>query len=122
MPNEDAAAKDARDAAAKYVGPEYKRLLDAARRSLERTGGDLTRTVTVKSPDDRARPASTARKASASWRYASPTSTMPSASPSARALPSCSNASARRSRTAPPSGSGWWSDAKPPSVPLTTPS
>ena len=55
MPNEDAAAKDARDAAARYAGPEYKRLLDAARRSLERTGGDLTRTVTVKSPDDRER-------------------------------------------------------------------
>jgi uncharacterized protein (TIGR02679 family) len=64
MPNEDAAkdakdakgARDARDAtAARYAGPEYKRLLDAARRSLERTGGDLTRTVTVKSPDDRER-------------------------------------------------------------------
>lgn len=60
MPNEDA-AKDAQDSAGKgkhsehYVGPEYKRLLDAARRSLERTGGDLTRTVTVKSPDDRER-------------------------------------------------------------------
>jgi uncharacterized protein (TIGR02679 family) len=54
MPNEDA-AKDARDAAARYGGPEYKRLLDASRRSLERTGGDLTRTVTVKSPDDRER-------------------------------------------------------------------
>jgi uncharacterized protein (TIGR02679 family) len=79
MPNEDAAARDAdirdaatpdaanpdetaadaaapdtaaRDALARYVGPEYRRLLDAARRSLERTGGDLSRTVTVKSPDD----------------------------------------------------------------------
>src|ERR1700752_3087694 len=52
MPNEDA-AKDT--GAAKYAGAEYKRLLDAARRSLERTGGDLTRTVTVKSPDDRER-------------------------------------------------------------------
>jgi uncharacterized protein (TIGR02679 family) len=59
MPHEDAAAdvKDARDAAAekRYAGPEYTRLLDAARRSLERTGGDLTRTVTVKTPDDRER-------------------------------------------------------------------
>ena len=55
MPNEDA-AKSARDTAvARYAGPEYKRLLDAARRSLERTGGDLTRTVTVKTPDDRER-------------------------------------------------------------------
>jgi uncharacterized protein (TIGR02679 family) len=55
MPNEGA-AKDARDTAvARYAGPEYKRLLDAARRSLERTGGDLTRTVTVKTPDDRER-------------------------------------------------------------------
>ena len=53
MPNEDA-AKDAR-AAARYAGAEYRRLLDAARRSLERTGGDLTRTVTVKTPDDRER-------------------------------------------------------------------
>jgi len=52
MPNEDA-AKDT--VAARYAGPEYKRLLDAARRSLERTGGDLTRTVTVKTPDDRER-------------------------------------------------------------------
>jgi uncharacterized protein (TIGR02679 family) len=67
MPNEDAAKDDARDAAkdakdakdvedaARYAGPEYKRLLDAARRSLERTGGNLTRTVTVKTPDDRER-------------------------------------------------------------------
>ena len=55
MPNEDA-AKAARDtAAARYAGPEYRRLLDAARRSVERTGGDLTRTVTVKTPDDRER-------------------------------------------------------------------
>jgi len=53
MPNEDA-AKDAR-AAARYGGAEFRRLLDAARRSLERTGGDLTRTVTVKTPDDRER-------------------------------------------------------------------
>ena len=55
MPNGDA-AKEGRDtAAARYTGPEYKRLLDAARRSLERTGGDLTRTVTIKTPDDRER-------------------------------------------------------------------
>ena len=52
MPNEDAANDTG---AARYDGPEYKRLLDAARRSLERTGGDLTRTVTVKTPDDRER-------------------------------------------------------------------
>lgn len=57
MPHEQA-AKDTQDAARKtkrYVGPEYKRLLDAARKSLESTGGDLTRTVTVKTPDDRER-------------------------------------------------------------------
>ena len=54
MPNEDV-ANEGKDAAARYAGPEYRRLLDAARRSLERTGGDLTRTVTVKSPDDRER-------------------------------------------------------------------
>lgn len=49
MPNED---DDAKDAASRYAGPEYRRILDAARHSLERTGGDLTRVVTVKSPDD----------------------------------------------------------------------
>jgi uncharacterized protein (TIGR02679 family) len=38
-----------------YAGPEYRRLVDAARKSLERTGGDLTRTVTVKTPDDKER-------------------------------------------------------------------
>ncbi|MGH3282823.1 MAG: TIGR02679 domain-containing protein, partial [Trebonia sp.] len=57
MSHEDAAA-DARYAASKgarFAGPEYKRLLDAARKSLERTGGDLSRTVTVKTPDDRER-------------------------------------------------------------------
>jgi uncharacterized protein (TIGR02679 family) len=57
VPHEEA-AEDAEDAARKssrLAGPEYKRLLDAARKSLERTGGDLTRTVTVKSPDDRER-------------------------------------------------------------------
>jgi uncharacterized protein (TIGR02679 family) len=43
------------DAVSLYSAPEYKRLLDAARRSLERTGGDLTRTVTVKTPDDKER-------------------------------------------------------------------
>jgi len=59
MPHEDAvtpdASTDVRSAAARYAGSEYRRLLDAARRSLERTGGDLTRTVTVKSPDDKER-------------------------------------------------------------------
>jgi uncharacterized protein (TIGR02679 family) len=40
-----------------YSGPEYKRLLGAARRSLERTGGDLTGTVSVKNPDDAERKA-----------------------------------------------------------------
>ena len=52
MPNEDAADTNARDAAPRYAAPEYRRLLEAARRSLERTHGDLTRTVTVKTPDD----------------------------------------------------------------------
>jgi uncharacterized protein (TIGR02679 family) len=54
MPNEYD-VRDAADAASRYAGPEYRRLLDAARVALERTGGDLTRTVTVKSPDDRER-------------------------------------------------------------------
>lgn len=61
---EEDAARDVQDAASKnvsmseskhYIGPGYKRLLDAARKSLEATGGDLTRIVTVKSPDDRER-------------------------------------------------------------------
>jgi len=62
MPNEDAvkADRDAAEKAAKiaverYAAPEYKRLLDAARQSLERTGGDLTRMVTVKTPDGKER-------------------------------------------------------------------
>lgn len=57
MPHEDA-ARDDHGAAVKskrFVGFEYKRLFDAARKSLERTGGDLSRTVTVKTPDDRER-------------------------------------------------------------------
>jgi uncharacterized protein (TIGR02679 family) len=35
-----------------YEGPEYRRLLLAARRSLERTGGDLTGSVSVARPDE----------------------------------------------------------------------
>jgi uncharacterized protein (TIGR02679 family) len=35
-----------------YRAPEYGRLLAAARRSLERTGGDLTGTVSVPAPSD----------------------------------------------------------------------
>ena len=41
----------------RYAGPEYRRLLDAARRSLERTGGSLSAVVTVKQPDDAERKA-----------------------------------------------------------------
>lgn len=40
-----------------YDGPGYRRLLRAARRSLERTGGDLTGTISVKDPDDAERKA-----------------------------------------------------------------
>src|SRR5690348_396222 len=57
MPHEDA-TKVAQDTVRKlkrYAGPEYKSLLDAARKSLEGTSGDLTRMVTVKTPDDRER-------------------------------------------------------------------
>ena len=43
--------------ASPYAGPEYLRLLAAARRSLERTGGDLTGSVSVKHPDDAERKA-----------------------------------------------------------------
>jgi len=41
----------------RYAGPEYARLLAAARRSLERTSGGLTGTVTVTQPDDAERKA-----------------------------------------------------------------
>jgi len=40
------------DPVARYQAPEYGRLLAAARRSLERTGGDLSATVTVRNPGD----------------------------------------------------------------------
>ncbi|MBO0804820.1 MAG: TIGR02679 family protein [Nocardiopsaceae bacterium] len=40
-----------------YDGPEYKRLLAAARRSLERTGGDLSGTVSVRNPGEAERKA-----------------------------------------------------------------
>ncbi len=43
------------DVGERFAAPEYKRLLDAARRSLELTGGDLSRNVTVKTPDDKER-------------------------------------------------------------------
>jgi uncharacterized protein (TIGR02679 family) len=46
---------DRAEVVARFAGPEYRRLLDAARRSLEQTGGDLSRMVTVKSPDDKER-------------------------------------------------------------------
>ena len=35
-----------------YRAPEYERLLAAARRSLERTGGDLTGTISIPAPSD----------------------------------------------------------------------
>src|SRR5271166_2101271 len=41
----------------RYSGPEYVRLLAVARRSLERTGGDLSATVTVSHPGDAERKA-----------------------------------------------------------------
>jgi uncharacterized protein (TIGR02679 family) len=45
------------EAVARYRAPEYGRLLAAARRSLERTGGSLSATVTVNHPDDAERKA-----------------------------------------------------------------
>jgi uncharacterized protein (TIGR02679 family) len=45
------------DPAARYRTPEYGRLLAAARRSLERTGGSLSASVTVNHPDDAERKA-----------------------------------------------------------------
>jgi uncharacterized protein (TIGR02679 family) len=35
-----------------YDGPEFRRLLERARRSLERTGGDLSGSVSLSHPDD----------------------------------------------------------------------
>lgn len=40
-----------------YDGPEFRRLLDRARRSLERTGGDLSGSVSLADPDDAERKA-----------------------------------------------------------------
>src|SRR5260221_6609080 len=36
----------------RYRGPEYRRLLAAARKSLERTGGALSGRISVAQPDD----------------------------------------------------------------------
>ncbi|QBI56607.1 hypothetical protein EKD16_24315 [Streptomonospora litoralis] len=41
----------------RFRGAEYRRLLTAARRSLERTGGDLSRSVGVSGPDEAERDA-----------------------------------------------------------------
>jgi uncharacterized protein (TIGR02679 family) len=41
----------------RYRGPEYRRLLAAARKSLERTGGALTGRISVAEPDDAERKA-----------------------------------------------------------------
>ena len=41
----------------RYRGPEYRRLLTAARTSLERTGGALTGRISVADPDDAERKA-----------------------------------------------------------------
>lgn len=41
----------------RYRGPEYRRLLDAARKSMERTGGGLTGRISVAQPDDAERKA-----------------------------------------------------------------
>ncbi len=41
----------------RYRGPEYQRLLAAARKSLERTGGQLTGRISVAAPDDAERKA-----------------------------------------------------------------
>ena len=40
-----------------YDGPEYRRLLERARRSLERTGGDLSGSVSIGQPSDAERKA-----------------------------------------------------------------
>lgn len=57
MTGQDAGPDVPPDGLARYTGPEYRRLLAAARRYLERTGGELTGTVSVKNPDDAERKA-----------------------------------------------------------------
>jgi uncharacterized protein (TIGR02679 family) len=42
---------------ARFAGPEFSRLMSKARRSLERTGGDLTRPVAIPDPSDAERKA-----------------------------------------------------------------
>jgi Protein of unknown function C-terminus (DUF2399) len=46
-----------RDGIGRFQRPEYRRLLAAARRSLEHTGGDLSRSVAIASPDEAERKA-----------------------------------------------------------------
>src|ERR1035441_1156776 len=41
----------------RHRGPEYRRLLVAARKSMERTGGDLAGRISVAEPDDAERKA-----------------------------------------------------------------
>jgi uncharacterized protein (TIGR02679 family) len=48
---------DPRGAVARYARHEYQRLFTAARRYLERTGGELAGTVSVRNPDDAERKA-----------------------------------------------------------------
>jgi uncharacterized protein (TIGR02679 family) len=56
--NGDASGADGgRPGVDRYRGPEYRRLLLAARKSLERTGGDLAGRISVAEPDDAERKA-----------------------------------------------------------------
>lgn len=52
MTGQDTGPAGPQDKLARYTRPEYRRLLDAARRYLERNGGELTGTVSIKNPDD----------------------------------------------------------------------
>lgn len=56
-PGRAAGGEHGAGAVERYRGPEYRRLLGAARRSLERTGGILTGRISVADPDDAERKA-----------------------------------------------------------------
>src|ERR1039457_5938600 len=57
MSGDASGADGGRPGVDRYRGPEYRRLLTAARKSLERTGGDLAGRISVAEPDDAERKA-----------------------------------------------------------------
>jgi len=100
---------------APFAGPEYRRLFDAARRSLEQTGGDLSRMVTVKTPDDLERRAIigiTGQYRPEGIGVLAVSLADVDLAIREHADAGSLSASVRRSRTARRNGSGWRTDAK----------